>query len=81
MGDKGTFRLELDEAATQHQISRNALGNIIIGELEGARQHVGAASNFDAFVRLASGVYADDVNWGLAFYNLSTWSPRGGSFE
>ena len=34
---KGNFRLEVDEAAVVHQISRNAIYNIIMAELDGSR--------------------------------------------
>lgn len=51
MGDPGVYRLEIDEAAVQHQISRNALGNVILSELEGGRLHVAAGDASDAFVR------------------------------
>jgi hypothetical protein len=55
MGDRGFFRVEIDEAAVQHQISRNNLANVALAELEGGRQHVGAASATDAFVRGGNG--------------------------
>jgi hypothetical protein len=55
MGDHGMFRQEIDDASVTHQISRNALGNVILPELEGGRAHVSAASEADAFVRGGNG--------------------------
>src|SRR5262249_34152814 len=51
----GFFRLEIDEAAPGHMISRNALVNTILAELNGSRPFVGAATNTDAFVRGMNG--------------------------
>jgi hypothetical protein len=55
IGDSGFFRLEIDESATQHQISRKTLGDVVLSEFEGGRQHVGAANASDAFVRGGNG--------------------------
>ena len=55
LADAGVFRLEIDDAAVQNQISRNALGNVILPELGGARSHVGAAGPAAAFARGANG--------------------------
>ena len=51
LGDKGGFRLEIDEAAPAHTISWNAVANTILAELDGGRPVVGAAAPTDAFVR------------------------------
>jgi hypothetical protein len=51
LGDKGSFRLEIDEAASAHTISWNAIVNTILAELNGGRPMVGAVSSTDAFVR------------------------------
>lgn len=66
LGDSGVFRTEIDEAAVQHQISRNAVANVILPELEGGRQHVAAATASEAFVRGANG-------------NMWRWSSAGWS--
>jgi hypothetical protein len=63
MGDSGAFRLEIDDASVRHQISRNAMANVVLPELEGGRQHVGAASAADAFVR---GANAHMWHWSAA---------------
>lgn len=55
LGDAGTFRTEIDEAAVQHQISRNAMANVVLAELEGNRSHVAAASASSALARGANG--------------------------
>ncbi len=47
----GHFRLEVDEASTHHQISRNALHGVILAELNGSRSGVGGASGAYAFLR------------------------------
>lgn len=47
----GHFRLEVDEASTHHQISRNALHDMILSEINQSRSGVGAASGTHAFKR------------------------------
>ncbi len=47
----GHFRLEVDEASTHHQISRNALHGVILAELNQSRAGTGAASGTYAFQR------------------------------
>ncbi len=64
MGDDGVFRQEIDDAAVQHQISRNALANVVLAELGGARSRVGAANENDAFARGPNG-------------NMWHWSAAG----
>jgi hypothetical protein len=51
----GDFRLEVDEASTHHQISRNALHGLIMAGLNGSRSTVGAASPAQAFIRGGNG--------------------------
>jgi hypothetical protein len=48
---EGEFRLEVDEASTNHMISRNAVHNMILGELDGAHRAVGAHSTNHVFKR------------------------------
>lgn len=69
IGELGIFRLEIDEASVEHQISRDALGNVILSELEGGRLHVGAASSTDAFVR-----GSNDHIW---HFGASVWEDTG----
>lgn len=47
----GEFRVEIDEAATSHMISRNAVHNLILGELAGAHRNVGTRSTANVFKR------------------------------
>ncbi len=57
----GHFRLEVDEASTHHQISRQALHGIILAELNLSRSEIGAASSTHAFKRGYNGhLWADD---------------------
>jgi hypothetical protein len=51
LGDTGSFRLEIDEAAPAHTISWNAIVNTMLAELNGGRPMIGAVSGADAFVR------------------------------
>lgn len=51
LGNKGSFCLEIDEAAPAHTISWNAIVNTILAELNGGRPMIGAVSSTDAFVR------------------------------
>jgi hypothetical protein len=55
LGARGSFRLEIDEAAPAHTISRNAIFNTILAELNGGRPYVGAAPGAGAFVRGMNG--------------------------
>jgi len=65
----GMLRVEIDEAPTQHTISRNAVTNVILAELEGARTHIGAVDDADAFVRGGNG--------NIWRFNNNTWSDTG----
>ncbi len=47
----GTFRLQIDESSTLHQISRDAIHDVILANLDGAHLAVGAASGSQAFMR------------------------------
>src|SRR5262249_20836737 len=51
----GSFRLQIDEAATSHLISQNAIVNVILAELNHGRRVVGAAAGSDACARGANG--------------------------
>jgi hypothetical protein len=51
----GTFRLEIDEAAPIHMISRNTIENVILSELNHGRRYIGASASTDAFVRGMNG--------------------------
>lgn len=55
LGSNGFFRLEIDEAATAHMISHNAVVNVILSELNGGRRYIGASSSSEAFVRGMNG--------------------------
>lgn len=72
----GTFRQEIDEASIVHQISRNALYNIIVGRLDGLRPSVGAASGASAFTRGSNGhLWQNDATSGwkdLGFHTVGT---------
>ena len=65
----GTFRLEIDDAATGHMISCNALMNTILTELNNGRRSIGASTSADAFVR---GMDGD-----LWHYGSSGWNDTG----
>lgn len=47
----GTFTLRIDESSTLHQISRDAIHDVILANLDGAHPSVGAASGDEAFMR------------------------------
>lgn len=51
----GFFRLEIDEAATEHTISWNTVLNTIMAELNHGRRIMGSKSNVNAFVRGLNG--------------------------
>jgi hypothetical protein len=69
LGDKGSFRLEIDEAAPGHTISWNAIVNTILAELNGGRPMIGAVTNTDAFVR--------GWNGNLWHYGPAGWKDTG----
>ena len=47
----GSFQLQIDEASTLHQISRDAIHNVILGDLDGAHVALSAGSTTQAFAR------------------------------
>jgi hypothetical protein len=47
----GTFSLRIDESSTLHQISRDAIHDVILASLDGAHPRVGAAAASLAFMR------------------------------
>lgn len=51
----GEFRVEIDEASTDHMISRNAVHNLILGDLAGAHRNVGARTSANVFKRGPNG--------------------------
>ncbi|HEX6834127.1 MAG TPA: hypothetical protein VF132_11390, partial [Rudaea sp.] len=51
----GSFRLQIDEASTSHQISRDAIHNVILARLDGAQPNLGADSTGRAFRRGPNG--------------------------
>jgi len=65
----GTFRLEIDDAATGHMISCNALMNTILMELDNGRRPIGASTSTNAFVRGKEG--------NLRHHDSSEWYDTG----
>lgn len=71
----GSFRQEIDEASIVHQISRNALYNIILDQLGGLRPELGGASQNAAFERGSNGHLwmSADAGWtDLGFRTVGT---------
>ena len=71
----GTFRQEIDEASISHQISRNALYNIILDQLGGLRSALGGASQNAVFERGSNGHLwmSADAGWtDLGFRTIGT---------
>lgn len=65
----GSFTLRIDEAAVQHQISRDAVHNVILASLDGAHPRLGADSASQAFKRGDNGHL-----WGTG---VSGWQDLG----
>lgn len=65
----GSFRLEIDEAATSHMISWNVAVNVIIADLNGEHRSVGAGAADSAFVRGMNGL--------LWHYQGGGWTNTG----
>ncbi|MFZ5893986.1 MAG: hypothetical protein ACOY0T_23185 [Myxococcota bacterium] len=83
----GHFRLHIDEAAAEHQISWSTVVDTLIAELSQTRRSVGAASKLHAFVRGMNGTLAQHTpeGWrdaGIAVVGVPSVIGRAeGSFD
>ncbi|MGA9343398.1 MAG: hypothetical protein WBV61_13820, partial [Rhodanobacteraceae bacterium] len=68
-GSSGHFTLDTDEAATIHQISRDAAHNVLLAALDGAHAKLGAASQASVVKRGSDG--------NLWYYAASGWQDLG----
>ncbi|MGA8277470.1 MAG: hypothetical protein WB784_04670 [Rhodanobacteraceae bacterium] len=69
LGGGGSFTLDTDEAATIHQISRDAAHNVLLAALDGAHARFGAAS--------PASVVKRGTNGNLWYYATSGWQDLG----
>ncbi|MBS0557680.1 MAG: hypothetical protein JSR27_09745 [Proteobacteria bacterium] len=65
----GAFTLQIDESSTLHQISRDAIHDVILANLDGAHPAVGAATGSEVFAR--------GYNGHLWMYGSAGWQDLG----
>jgi hypothetical protein len=66
---RGSFRLEIDEAAPAHMISGTTVANVLLAELDGDRRSVAATGAGDVFVH--------GTNGNLWHHRLADWQDTG----